>query len=52
MGPLRLNCFRQVKETGGRTRSCAHTYLVADQLASSPEEEGDTAAMFRVCSTA
>lgn len=51
MGPLRPNCFRQVKETGGRVCSCAPHIPGSRSAGNVSWGRRDTAAIFRVCST-
>ena len=50
MGPLRPNCFRQVKETGGRMCSCASHVPGSGSAGIVSRGRRDTAAIFRVCS--
>lgn len=49
-GPLRPNCFRQVKETGGRMCSCAPHVPGSRSAGVVSWGRRDTAAIFMVCS--
>lgn len=51
MEPFCPNCFRQVKETGGRMCSCAPHVPGSRSAGNVSQGRRDTAAKFRVCST-